>query len=419
MEREIYTERVDLFEPNIYIQLLIDILGNPTKKELISAVQSAFMANEVTMSRIEIAPGGKAYYAPMKQSGCKVYVTNQDWKELILVNESVPFAIEQGEFIRVFLIDKDKGVSLLIMAHHLVGDGKSLVYFIEDIMNFLSGKEVPYKPLFLYDENTLPKECDISKFYKIYANFFNKQWSNTGTCFAIKDYYSVHQKYWEKNRSVIISEKFSANELSQIYLKAKEAKVSVNSLIVGALLKADTSIRTVGLAVDGRLDGNRSMSNQATGVKVKIRNKKKWSIIDNAKSFHKRLHKKLRRPKKKYFILKFLPLLSNTLLDSVMMYANGLYTNLTTAKLAKVMGYVGENSRGISISNLTRLDIPNQYGEFGIDNCLFIPPVISYTRRVIGVATLDDGMIISYHFMSGKDELRERDYFKQAMGLLR
>ena len=161
------------------------------------------------------------------------------------------------------------------------------------------------------------------------------------------------------------------------------------------------------------------MSNQATGVKVKIKSKKKRSMADSAKLFQKRLHKKLNNPKKKFFILKLMPLLSKTLIDSVLMYANGLYSNPTTEKLAKAMGYVGESLCEISVSNLTRLDIPNQYGRFRIENCMFIPPVISYARRVVGVATMEDGMIISYHVMGGKEEEKEKKYFNQAMKILR
>jgi NRPS condensation-like uncharacterized protein len=419
MGREIYTERADLFDPNIYIQFSIDIIGNPTKEQLILAVQKAFSANEATMSRIVIDPDGKAYYKRMDQSGCKVSVTNQDFIELILENEKVPFAIDQGELIRVFIMKKDSKTSLLIRAHHLVGDGKSVVYLIEDIMNCLSGKEVLYKPLSLYDVNTLPKECNLSPVYKIYANYFNKQWGKSGRCFLIDEYYSVHKKYWKDNRSVIITERFTAKELHQICLKAKEDKLSVNSLIAGAFLRADTEIKTVGLAVDGRINGNRSMSNQATGVKINIKNRKKRSTEDSAKLFQKQLHRKLSNPKKKYFILKFMPRLSKTLVDSVLMYANGLYTNPTTAKLAKAMGYVGENTKEVSISNLTRLDIPNHYGKYEIRNCLFIPPVISYARRVIGVASMEDGMMISYHFMSGNDDKKEINYFKRAIELLR
>lgn len=35
----------------------------------------------------------------------------------------------------------------MIMAHHLVGDGKSIIYFVKDIMNALADITLTYKPL--------------------------------------------------------------------------------------------------------------------------------------------------------------------------------------------------------------------------------------------------------------------------------
>lgn len=59
-------------------------------------------------------------------------------------------------------------------------------------------------------------------------------------------------------------------------------------------------------------------------------------------------------------------------MDSVLLYTYGLYENRTTQKLAKFLGYVGEKTRELGITNLTKLDIPNTYGtEFfhrGISN---------------------------------------------------
>lgn len=45
--------------------------------------------------------------------------------------------------------------------------------------------------------------------------------------------------------------------------------------------------------------------------------------------------------------------------------------------------------------------------------------MISYARRVIGVASMEDGMMISYHFMSGNEDKKEINYFKRAIELLR
>lgn len=42
----------------------------------------------------------------------------------------------------------------MIMAHHLAGDGKSIIYLIKDIMNALAKKPLTYKPLVLLKKNS-------------------------------------------------------------------------------------------------------------------------------------------------------------------------------------------------------------------------------------------------------------------------
>jgi len=62
MKNYIYSERVNLFEPNVYIQFLVQILGKPSPDYLASAVKTAFTLNEATMSRIVLEKNGEAFY---------------------------------------------------------------------------------------------------------------------------------------------------------------------------------------------------------------------------------------------------------------------------------------------------------------------------------------------------------------------
>jgi NRPS condensation-like uncharacterized protein len=84
-------------------------------------------------------------------------------------------------------------------------------------------------------------------------------------------------------------------------------------------------------------------------------------------------------------------------------------------EFAKLMGYAGGQARELGITNLTRLDIPNVYGEYELRNVIFIPPVVSYAKHIIGVATMGDGMTISYHFMSDQNKEKETEFFKHAI----
>lgn len=114
--QEIITERPNLFEPNIYINFYVELSGIYNAADLENAVKSAYSANEATMSKVVLRSDGVAYYEKITQSRCSVEITQDDWQEIIKVNEKIPFKLEQGELIRCFIIPAEEKISLLIMA---------------------------------------------------------------------------------------------------------------------------------------------------------------------------------------------------------------------------------------------------------------------------------------------------------------
>ena len=73
MKNIIRSERVNLFEPNAYIQFLVRITGKPNIEELMEAVKSAFRANEATMCKVVLEADGTAFYKKMSVSGCRFF----------------------------------------------------------------------------------------------------------------------------------------------------------------------------------------------------------------------------------------------------------------------------------------------------------------------------------------------------------
>lgn len=65
----------------------------------------------------------------------------------------------------------------MIMAHHLAGDGKSIIYLIKDIMNALVKKTLTYKPLVLLKKNYF-LDTRLSVPAKLYANYCKRKWKN-------------------------------------------------------------------------------------------------------------------------------------------------------------------------------------------------------------------------------------------------
>lgn len=419
MKNYIVSERTNLFEPNVYIQFFVKIEGVFSLEDLLTAVKSAYIANETTMSKVVLEKGGLAFYEKMNESGCKVSIVHEDWRTLIRENEKVPFNIEHGELIRTFVIPSEEGAALLIMAHHLVGDGKSITFFLEDIMKALTGKKLDYKPVQLIKKESFPQKSRISVIIKLYVSRFNRKWKRMGSNFTWEDYYKIHKEYWKNNSSRIIYETFSKEEMSKIKGYAKKAEVSLNSYIVTAFLEANRRNKTVGIPIDIRKDSNRAMSNQTSGISVDYIYSDSKTFGENAAEVHSEIYKRLEQPNKKYFVLQFISLFEPFLLDSVLLYTYGLYNNAISKKLAKVMGYEGGKTRELGITNLAKLDISDVYGEYKVKNIIFVPPVVSYAKHIIGVSTIGDEMTITYHYMNDQNETEEKRFFERGINNLK
>ena len=103
------------------------------------------------------------YYKKRANSGCRIFIENKPWKQLLWQSEKEAFHLKDGELVRVFLTEEDKKLVLFIHAHHLVGDGKSVLILLKDIVNALDGQQLTYKPMKLIDRDFLHQTIEISE----------------------------------------------------------------------------------------------------------------------------------------------------------------------------------------------------------------------------------------------------------------
>ena len=151
MKKYIRSERANLFEPNVYIGMIVKLSGDLSTKEIEQAVYKAYQANKAAISKIVLEPGGDAYYEKIEKSGCKFITDTRPWKELLCQSERTPFALNKGELVRIFLTKEHSRTILFIHAHHLVGDGKSVLILLNDIINSLNNQQLTYKPMLSVD----------------------------------------------------------------------------------------------------------------------------------------------------------------------------------------------------------------------------------------------------------------------------
>jgi len=392
VKKYITSERPNLFEPNVYISMVVKIEGNKSREDVRKAIEYAYAANEATLSKNVLEDSGEAYYEKTEMSGCKIFFDSRDWKAIIGESERIPFSINEGELVRTYITARDHETILLIHAHHLVGDGNSILILIKDIVSSLAGEQLTFKPMILIDKTYLEKRAKLSLGVRIAVNRGNHKWEKAGRAFGWDDYYAIHKKYWESHSSHIEVETHSAKGLKRCCMGG----VTLNSYLITTLLKEHPRSKVVGIPLSIR-ESNEAMSNQTSGIAFKYQYQCRKSFEENLSRIHKKIHKRLQNVNLKYFVLLFISQLNPTLIDSVLLQTHGCYQNLVSERMAKIMGYLGTGGRDLGVTNLMKIDIPGDYNDFKIKDILFIPPKVSYTREVVGVCTYDDGLNVCYH----------------------
>lgn len=421
MERvNIETERQDLFDVSIVIAMRFHISGDTNDEAIRNAFDKAVRTHEMLGTKVQIDEAGKAYYEKPEEAcfdSNRIYFEETDWQSIIHREEKKRFKLEEGEFLRCFVYDHDnttdvKGVSILLLMHHLGGDGKSLVYFIETFMNYLSGRDYDS----VLEMRTIPAGDLSDKALKdrvgplaALPKIFNKKWlKDNNTVFTFQDMDDAYEKYWEDSESDIREYVISPETTSKILSRCKEWNIGFTAYITTCFLRRMGRKMDIGFAVNARENGNRSMGNQATGISIKYAYNYNKSFRQNAEKVQKAMNTKLEDEGARNFILPFMAAFEPTLVDAINLEHAGTFNSKTSRKLAEILGYV-KKTKDLSITNLTRLDIPDEYlcpvqdtdmateKKLKIDYFSFIPPVVSYGKNIIGISTIGDSTVMTIH----------------------
>lgn len=445
---KIETERGDLFDVNMMIVMKAAVSGAEVLSftEAEKAFHEATAVYEILNSKIVLKADGSCFYEPLSsgaeatgQGGAQKAVQsasadnaldgqalhstaqtqtispcNMMLEELIQQQQRIRFRLEDGEFLRCFVYEPCDGKrDFVFLMHHLGGDGKSLCYFIETFLNCLcaSGKTPEYQPVKLLTSENLPKDSALPFAAQLLAKHYNKQWQKEQgkkanqtqaqkRCFSFKDMQTAYDYFWQNHRTSISVQYTDAAALQQELAECKRHGIGYTSYTIAKLLKDESGKKSVGLAVDARPDGNRTMSNQATGISVDYAYDCRKTLIENAVCIDKLMKAKLAKPALKYFILQFMAAFEPPLVDAVNLEFAGCFHSKTSAKLAKLLGY-GTNTKDFSITNLTKLDISAEYNgsraSLKIEDFVFVPPVVSYGKNIIGMVTLNGALCTVQH----------------------
>lgn len=385
-----------LFDPNIYISAVMKLKrkSDVTIEAVKQAVEKAYTQNETTMSKV-VLNNGEAYFENMSETGCKVFIDQRNWKEILNENEKNTFKINEGELVRTFIIDSEDEITVFVMAHHIVGDGFSLVVLSQDMLSNLAGEEVEYKPLYNNEDEVIPSNVKYPFMKKVGIKLLNAQWKKTGKIFTWEDYYDIHQKFWENRKTHVSTTTISEDELLRMKEESKKMGITMNSYIVAKQMEKNPEYEIIGIPASYR-SNNRSLSNKVAAMKVRYQYNTEATFEENAKAIHAIIKDSIEDSSKKFLIAKSLELFAPTLLDGALMAKYAGYKNETAEKMVDVTAMSGANKTQLGVTNLTKIELKAEYDSFKVQDFIFLAAPMSKTRDVVAVCTLENKMNLCF-----------------------
>jgi len=389
MKHRIHYERDELFDVSMVITNKIEITGKPSEDKLKDAFMKAVQNNEVLLTKIMIEDDGNAFYVENSMPKSQIRFVDEALETIRQKEEKKRFLVEEGEYIRAFVKENENDTSILFLMHHLAGDGKSLLYFIEDFLTFLCGGVKEYNGL-----RTAETKRKLDPVSKMWLHCVNRRWS--GRVFTFDDAVLAFEHYWENRTTVIETEVIEKEEMDAILRRCHKAGIKFTAYLSAKLISESCKKTVLGYAVNYRHDKNRRMGNQVAAIRIKYRYNPSKTLIENAIQIQRRIDKNLNALEKGSYILNFVANISPTLRDAVNLEHSGYFHSNISFCLAKTMGYVGK-TRDYAITNLSVADIPVKYGEYEIKQMMFAGPVVSYEKCVISAVTLNGKTVITTH----------------------
>jgi hypothetical protein len=355
----------------------------------------------------------KEYTAPIVE-----IVEDIHWQDVLHQQEKLPFHIDKGEWMRHTLIMLADGVEWVMVAHHLAGDGISMLYYARDVLTAMQTPfdgNMPLHPLRLFQPGDMQSGVKLNPVLGFIMHMTNRRWEKSRKVFSWGDRIRLHDKFWSKRRTEITSREMEGEALSHLLKSCHDHHVTLTAAVVTALLLNSTDESDVGLAVSIRPQGFEGMGNYASGFSIQTKPDLQKDFWVNAAKVHERMLEKINHPGKKFFLLNFMNAVSPTLIDAAYYSAFDEFSDPTAASASRMFGYQG-NGKGISLTNLTRAPIPDQYGAIRLARIVFVPPLVPNAKRILGIVTIGGHMTVTMQYCMDYDE--NRVIFEKSAKLL-
>ena len=453
-------ERIQYRAPFSNVVCIARYNGKINAEQIKNALEKIVAMHPLLSSKI-VLKGSKTYYVYTgnKEYDLKIIQKQSDrqWVSIAKEEQAMPFSPSEGKLARFILLFSEKTSDLILVVHHAICDGLSLIYLIKHITAILNGSMV--SKIFLpstINENTVRGLIKPSFPSNLLIKWMNRRWSKSKYFFSDDEYYDMFKRYWSQCDVGLKLVELDSTWLSKLIDKCHDYNVTVHSALCVALLLAQMKfqkktytdntevLNIINSAVNIRKmltnDPGEAMglyvSSISTMFKPTYENiteplsinsySHSYSNIDflqrnlvsplfwkHVCDFNRQFKKDLNSPLPLY-LPGLLNSIEQSLLDAMYFHLYAGFDNEAAALMSKLYGFK-KNRTSIGISNLGNVlqeycDGKHNGGKhsdknISIDTVFFLPPYWPNLEKMVGVVSAGGKMNITIQY--SKSTVRE------------
>ncbi len=422
--------------PYAIVSLAVTVQGTVSEAALKAAVLKIQARHPNLQRRIIKDEKGIPWFVEDQVGDIPIKVHNriddQSWVKAVEKESSIAFDFDQRPPIRVLLIQGQERNDMVLFCHHTICDGLSLAFLARDLLETLgdpSKKLEPLPDVHPIDRENLPVGVKINSIIEFAIKRINQKWAEDEVIFDQEDYQALTEGYWaDADHHTLILE-FNQEETAKLVGRCKAEGVTVNSALAVALAAAQVEVQGSKpfhnmVAVAGSLREGLSypvgegMGIFAGAVTPKYSYKNGQDFWENARRFHKKVSP-LYTNQKLFSDLLAWTVLAPGVIESLSFKLAGGTASLDSprgerlrefSKRDDVISAMVKREKmdnldsvliGTALTNLTRLDFPERYGDLVLERMTLKPGgafPLTYVNLLVGAVTVSGRLSLSLEY---------------------
>ena len=224
----IFNERLYLRSPSINVCFRLVIEGAYDKNTVEEALVKAHTRHPFLGCSVNIDNDNNTWLVKNnKPIHLDCYKSNEmDWQAWYQKNDNIPFDFLNENLVK-FCVIVGENTEIIILGHHILGDGIGYLNLANDILLALDSR-IELKPQIPPTETNFKKTKKLNFIEKMYAKSINKKWKTSKKQFSENEYISFFEQYRDKYRPNLFMGSIENENLKKLLENSKSNGLSVN-----------------------------------------------------------------------------------------------------------------------------------------------------------------------------------------------